>query len=59
MKKYINDKIFFFVIDDAKNYLLKKIQSFIEYGMSTKDENYLLTVSKNLGTIVQSFNGRI
>ncbi|CAF1034388.1 unnamed protein product, partial [Brachionus calyciflorus] len=40
---------------DTKNYLLKKIQSFIEYGLSTRDENYLLTIAKNLGTVVKLF----
>ena len=42
-------------LDDAKHYLLRKIQSFIDYGISTKDEHYLITISKNIGAIVTTF----
>ena len=38
--------------DDAKVYLLSKIQSFISYGLSLRDEHYLITISRNIGTIV-------
>lgn len=38
--------------DDAKIYLLRKIQSFVDYGLSLRDEHYLMTISKNIGTIV-------
>ena len=45
--------------DDAKLYLLKKVQSFIDYGLSLKDELYLVTISKSLGLIVNSLKGKI
>jgi len=46
-----------FFQDDTKNYLLKKIQSIIEYGLSIKDEQYLLKITENLGKIITSLNG--
>jgi hypothetical protein len=38
--------------------LLKKIQSIIEYGLSIKDEQYLLKITENLGKIITSLNGK-
>jgi hypothetical protein len=40
--------------DDAKVYLLRKIQSFVDYGMSLRDEHYLLSISKNIGCIASN-----
>jgi hypothetical protein len=38
--------------DDARAYLHRKIQSFIDYGVSLRDEHYLISISKNIGAIV-------
>ena len=38
-----------------KDYLLVKIQSFVEYGLYVKDEHYLVTISKYLGIIIRVF----
>jgi len=56
LNKYLILLLFF--QDDTKNYLLKKIQSIIEYGLSIKDEQYLLKITENLGKIITSLNGK-
>lgn len=38
--------------EDAKMYLQRKIQSFIDYGISLRDEHYLICISRNIGSIV-------
>ena len=41
-----------------KDYLLVKVQSFVEYGLYVKDEHYLVTISKNLGLVLRLFKGK-
>ena len=38
--------------EDTKFYVLKNFVSFVEYGLSIKDELYLIKISEKLGTIL-------
>jgi hypothetical protein len=57
IKKYSNK--FYIIIVETKSYLLKKIQLFVEYGLQSKDELYLIKISEKIGSIILYLHGKI